>query len=142
MIFFISLLAVFLKNGSECKIPVTRIACPTGVQKLRILGVLMKVVSMSKKIGWFGMLHPCDEECPSGISRLAARTSPQIPAGGAQGGKAGGTFKQSWKNQGKQRGETGKHRGGKQGEPLNRVGKSREAQGKSRGTDLHRLGKS
>ena len=70
---------------------------------------------MSKKIGWFGMLHPCDEECPSGISRLAARTSPQIPAGGAQGGKAGGTFKQSWKNQGKQRGETGKHRGGKAG---------------------------
>ena len=40
---------------------------------------------MSKKIGWFGMLHPCDEECPSGISRLAARTSPQIPAGEAEG---------------------------------------------------------
>ena len=46
---------------------------------------------MSKKIGWFGMQHPCDEECPSGISRLAARTSPQIPAEEAQGGKAGGT---------------------------------------------------
>ena len=90
MIFFISLLAVFLKNGSECKIPVTRIACPTGVQKLRILGVLMKVVSMSKKIGWFGMQHPCDEECPSGISRLAGHTSPQIPAGEAQGEKQGG----------------------------------------------------
>ena len=27
----------------------------------------------------------CDEECPSGISRLAARTSPQIPAGEAGG---------------------------------------------------------
>ena len=64
---------------------------------------------MSKKIGWFGMLHPCDEECPSGISRLAARTSPQIPAGGAQGGKAGGTFKQSWKKQGST-GEKQRHR--------------------------------
>ena len=43
---------------------------------------------MSRKIGWFGIPHPCDEEleeCPSGISRLAARTSPQIPAGEAEG---------------------------------------------------------
>ena len=36
------------------------------------------------------MQHPCDEECPSGISRLAGHTSPQIPAGEAQGGKARG----------------------------------------------------
>ena len=45
-------------------------------------------MSMSRKIGWFGIPHPCDEEleeCPSGISRLAARTSPQIPAGEAEG---------------------------------------------------------
>ena len=57
---------------------------------------------MSKKIGWFGMQHPCDEECPSGISRLAGHTSPQIPAGEAQGEKQGGlaqTFTDLEKNE-------------------------------------------